>query len=303
MFHILLYQYIARLVSDMLVYTVYVDQVKTVKYVNTMVEGAIFGEFALVTDKPRSASVCAVTFCEMQELTREDLHELMAAHPDLRLSVTTLAKNIKNRSKTDSRILPKNSGPKISMLGFHIVQRLKGNADRARRTSRSDSLFSEMQQQSTSMSRNGLTPSRTSRSLNAKDVQDAQNRPRLNSINEVGPAPGRIETGLMKIAAVLNFNTSRTDVSSTNSPRTSRPSSRIGSRISSWGKNSPRSAFQAPGKSRLSSDDGAVSAAVHPESAAPPAGSLARTGKQGSRTKPRSWDATSLRSQACAPRV
>ena len=129
--------------------TVYEDQQGgAVKYVNTMSEGAVFGETALVTSRVRSASVCAVTFCEMQELTKEDLHTLMGRHADVKTSVTRMVQNLKNRTRLETKNVVKVSG----LLATQLVNRLKRKVTRSRRRS-SDSMYSEMLKESAMISR------------------------------------------------------------------------------------------------------------------------------------------------------
>jgi CRP-like cAMP-binding protein len=46
-----------------------------------LAEGAFFGEMSILTGKPRSASIVAVTDCELLELDRATLDRIVASHP------------------------------------------------------------------------------------------------------------------------------------------------------------------------------------------------------------------------------
>jgi CRP-like cAMP-binding protein len=51
------------------------------EHLTTMSDGAVFGEIALVhPDKPRTATVSALGFCEMQELNAVDFDEMLQVH-------------------------------------------------------------------------------------------------------------------------------------------------------------------------------------------------------------------------------
>jgi CRP-like cAMP-binding protein len=47
-------------------------------------EGAFFGEVAVLTGRPRTATVVAATHCELLELDRPTLDEITARHPHVR---------------------------------------------------------------------------------------------------------------------------------------------------------------------------------------------------------------------------
>ncbi|MDQ7010456.1 MAG: cyclic nucleotide-binding domain-containing protein [Mariprofundaceae bacterium] len=57
-----------------------------------MGEGGFFGEVALLTDKPRTATVVANERVELMELTREDFDEIVAIHPTVRKIVEAYQK-------------------------------------------------------------------------------------------------------------------------------------------------------------------------------------------------------------------
>jgi cAMP-dependent protein kinase regulator len=50
-------------------------------WVRNLKEGDLFGEFGFFTDQKRHATVKAITECELLELCRDDLEELVKAHP------------------------------------------------------------------------------------------------------------------------------------------------------------------------------------------------------------------------------
>lgn len=49
-----------------------------------MVAGQYFGEFACFTGENRTASVVAITVCELYSLTRDDLNTLVDVWPEVR---------------------------------------------------------------------------------------------------------------------------------------------------------------------------------------------------------------------------
>ena len=53
--------------------------------------GEFFGEIALLTSAPRTATVVAVTFCQLLVLRVADFQRLMAAHDDLREAISRVA--------------------------------------------------------------------------------------------------------------------------------------------------------------------------------------------------------------------
>ena len=46
-----------------------------------LAEGAFFGEMSILTGQPRTASIVALTRCELLELDRPTLDEITRAHP------------------------------------------------------------------------------------------------------------------------------------------------------------------------------------------------------------------------------
>lgn len=59
--------------------------------VSELTEGEIFGEVALILDKPRTATVVTKKFCELYVLNKEDLHELLQKFPDFHSAMRKLA--------------------------------------------------------------------------------------------------------------------------------------------------------------------------------------------------------------------
>ncbi|MDH5509911.1 MAG: cation:proton antiporter [Nitrospinota bacterium] len=57
----------------------------------TLMAGGFFGELALLQEKPRIATVWAVTPCSLLELKRGDLFEAMEAHPEIRANIERAA--------------------------------------------------------------------------------------------------------------------------------------------------------------------------------------------------------------------
>jgi CRP-like cAMP-binding protein len=52
--------------------------------------GEIFGEMALIDDKPRSASVITVTPCKIAFITKKDFNEFIEAHSELAYRLISL---------------------------------------------------------------------------------------------------------------------------------------------------------------------------------------------------------------------
>ncbi len=58
--------------------------------VETISDGSVFGEMALIDDEPRSATAVAKTACKVVEVDAPAFHELIALHPDFALDVMKL---------------------------------------------------------------------------------------------------------------------------------------------------------------------------------------------------------------------
>ncbi|MBN2570726.1 MAG: cyclic nucleotide-binding domain-containing protein [Ignavibacteriales bacterium] len=52
-------------------------------YLTTLKKGDFFGEIALFYDKPRTASIHAITFCEIYSLHKEEFNSVMAKYPKI----------------------------------------------------------------------------------------------------------------------------------------------------------------------------------------------------------------------------
>ncbi|OLQ75501.1 hypothetical protein BIT28_22995 [Photobacterium proteolyticum] len=53
--------------------------------------GNFFGELALLTQEPRSATVTAISYCQLLVLQLDDFNRIIAAHPDLQAHITQVA--------------------------------------------------------------------------------------------------------------------------------------------------------------------------------------------------------------------
>jgi CPA1 family monovalent cation:H+ antiporter len=53
--------------------------------------GYFFGEIALVTARPRTANVTALSYCDLLALYTRDFERLLDAHPTLRKTIMTVA--------------------------------------------------------------------------------------------------------------------------------------------------------------------------------------------------------------------
>ena len=53
--------------------------------------GDFFGEIALLTDSVRTATVAAITSCQLLVLRVDDFRKVLAAHPDLRDTISRVA--------------------------------------------------------------------------------------------------------------------------------------------------------------------------------------------------------------------
>jgi len=59
---------------------------------NTLQEGDFFGEIALVLSQPRTASIRAVTFCDLYRLDREMFNRVLSHYPDIAAQIESTAK-------------------------------------------------------------------------------------------------------------------------------------------------------------------------------------------------------------------
>lgn len=57
------------------------------RVVETIQDGSVFGEMALIDDEPRSATAVARTECRVVQLNAPAFHEMIALHPDFALDV------------------------------------------------------------------------------------------------------------------------------------------------------------------------------------------------------------------------
>jgi CRP-like cAMP-binding protein len=74
------------------------------KHLTTMSDGAVFGEIALVhPEKPRTATVCALSYCEMQELKLPDFDELKQVYDDIAFHVMVTADRRLDRSSKKAK--------------------------------------------------------------------------------------------------------------------------------------------------------------------------------------------------------
>jgi len=55
--------------------------------VETIRDGSVFGEMALIDDEPRSATAVAKTVCHVVQINAPTFHEMIALHPDFALDV------------------------------------------------------------------------------------------------------------------------------------------------------------------------------------------------------------------------
>lgn len=68
------------------------------QFINTMPEGEVFGEIALVLDRPRTATVKARSYCELYSLNRDSFDFAIALSPELRARLEALAQQRLARS-------------------------------------------------------------------------------------------------------------------------------------------------------------------------------------------------------------
>ncbi len=62
------------------------------KVLKTLNEGDYFGELALLFSKPRTASVRAVTPCDLFVLDQDDFNRVVEAHPEFAASLEEIAR-------------------------------------------------------------------------------------------------------------------------------------------------------------------------------------------------------------------
>lgn len=60
------------------------------RLLETISDGSVFGEMALIDDEPRSATAVAKTSCRVVQVNAPAFHELIALHPDFALEVMKL---------------------------------------------------------------------------------------------------------------------------------------------------------------------------------------------------------------------
>lgn len=71
--------------------------------VETIADGAVFGEMALIDDEPRSATAVAKTDCQVVQVTAPTFHEMIALRPDFALDVMKIMAQ-RMRRQLDKRI-------------------------------------------------------------------------------------------------------------------------------------------------------------------------------------------------------
>lgn len=57
----------------------------------TLTSGGLFGELALLFDRPRNASVRAESYCEAYSLGRKAFHSVLAMHPKAEAHIRAVA--------------------------------------------------------------------------------------------------------------------------------------------------------------------------------------------------------------------
>jgi len=60
------------------------------RLLETIGDGSVFGEMALIDDEPRSATAVAKSDCRVVQVSAPAFHELIALHPDFALDVMKL---------------------------------------------------------------------------------------------------------------------------------------------------------------------------------------------------------------------
>ena len=87
--------------------------------------GAFFGEIALVTDLPRSATIRALTACELLAIDRDVIRQATAARPEV---VTTLLRFVRDRlaariTRTSELFAPFTEDDRLALAGrFELVE-------------------------------------------------------------------------------------------------------------------------------------------------------------------------------------
>ncbi len=84
-----------------------VEVTSGLRVVTLLAEGAVFGEMALlVPNQPRTATIRALVFSDVFELSQRDLEEVLKLWPDLRVMLTrTMEKRIAQTEKAIGRTI------------------------------------------------------------------------------------------------------------------------------------------------------------------------------------------------------
>lgn len=78
------------------------------KYLKELNEGSFFGEMSFLTQVPRSASVIALDYCEILELTSKDFDVLIQSYPVIGLKIyKSVAQELASRLKKNNEDLKK----------------------------------------------------------------------------------------------------------------------------------------------------------------------------------------------------
>jgi len=73
------------------------------RVLETISDGSVFGEMALIDDEPRSATAVAKTECRVAQITAPTFHEMIALHPDFALDVMKIMAR-RARRQLDKRV-------------------------------------------------------------------------------------------------------------------------------------------------------------------------------------------------------
>lgn len=76
-------------------------------HIATLKEGAVFGEMALISDGPRTATAKAVTYCDLYALPKEKFNHIIDSYPDFKSHMNEVMS--KRQSKPAKAIVPKAS--------------------------------------------------------------------------------------------------------------------------------------------------------------------------------------------------